>query len=241
MRFAVHRGMEYFSQADAVDFKAQNEQEPAHFLSSLIKDEKLDERVLEWAGFLALENKQWQIAENVFSVLLERRDKTLDFLGLAKSLRKQLRLEEAEECYLTALDKITEPCNLLFIVYKALGEIYLLKDDFSMAEEYYNKASTLNPSCLSLVFHRAMIHLKERNYEESERDFQTFIHSYPVSEKAWLGLALARKALGDAELALASLNRVLDINPENQKALQLKKQWCPSVSEIFSDSFCFSA
>ena len=239
MKFAVNKGMECFSQENTIDVKAQNEQGPVYFLSALIKDEKLDERVLEWAGFLALENKQWQIAENVFSELLERRDKTLDLLGLAKSLRKQLRLEEAEERYLTALDKITEPCNLLFIVYKALGEIYLLKDDFSMAEEYYNKASTLNPSCLSLVFHRAMMHLKEKDYKESERNFQTFIQSYPLSEKAWLGLALARKALGDTELALACLNRVLDINPENQRALQLKEQWCPSLLTIFSNSFHF--
>ena len=47
----------------------------------------------------------------------------------------------------------------------------------------------------------------------------------------WLGLALTKKALGDEELALACLKRSLDIDPQNPRALELKKQW------LFSDFF----
>ena len=230
-----------FNPTDPWELKSQPKQERIRFLSDLIKNKQANARILEWAGFLALENKQWLMAENIFSSLLERRNKAFDLVGLAKALRKQSRLDEAKECYLAALDKITEPCSLLFIVYKALGEICLLKSDFPMAEEYYNKASTLNPTCTSLIFHRAMMYLKEKNYIEAEKNFQIFIQSHFSSAKAWLGLALTRKALGDEELALACLDRSLDIHPQNPRALSLKKQWCPSLSEIFSNSLSFAA
>lgn len=216
-------------------------EEKLQFLSDLVKNSQADERILEWAGFVALENKQWSMAEDIFSSLLERRSKVLDLIGLAKALRKQSRLDESEECYLAALDKINEPCSLLFIVYKALGEIYLLNENFPMAEEYYNKASTLNPSCTGLIFHRAMMYLKEKNYVEAEKSFQTFVRSNLNSAKAWMGLALVRKALGDGELAMACLKRSLDIEPQNLKALNLKKQWSPSVFQMFSNSLDFSA
>lgn len=229
------------------ELESRSQLEQIRFLSDLTKDKQADERILEWAGFLALENKQWKMAESLFSSLLERRDKVLDLAGLGKALRKQSRLEEAEECYLAALDKITEPCSLLFIIYKALGEIYLLKNDFPMAEEYYNKASTLNPSCGSLVFHRAILQLKEKNYREAEKNFQIFIKSHLNHVRAWLGLALARKALGDEELALACLKRSLDFDPDNTRALTLKKKWqapffsSESLSQKLSNSLNFSA
>lgn len=227
--------------------KSKPQKERIHFLSNLIKNDKADVRILEWAGFVALENQKWEMAEGIFSSLMERRDKILDLAGLAKALHKQSRQDEAKECYLTALDKITEPCVLLFIIYKSLGEIYLLKDDFPMAEEYYNKASTLNPSCESLVFHRAMIQLKEKNYAEAEQNFQIFLQSHLNHAKAWMGLALVRKALGDEELALSCLKRCLDFNPSNIRALNLEQKWqspnvsAQSLTQELSNNLNFSA
>ena len=226
---------------DDLKLKSQTKEQRNRFLSDLIKDKKAHSHTLEWAGFLALENQQWFTAETVFSVLLERRDKPLDMLGLAKALQMQGRLKESKECYLSALDKIKEPCPLLFIIYKALGDIYLLKNDFHQAEEYYNKAGTLNPHCPNLVFHRAMMYLKETNYIEAEKCFQNFLSSYSQSAKAWLGLALTRKALKDEELALACLHRVLDIEPQNARALKLKRKWVPSLPQNLSSCLSFSA
>ncbi len=223
--------------------------ESARLLSSLISDSHANVRILEWAGFVALENKQWVIAENVFSSLLERRNKPLDLIGLAKALKKQSRLDEAEECYLAALERIAEPCALLFIAYKALGEMYLLKSNFPMAEEFCNKASTLNPSCQSLIFYRAILRLKEKNYIEAEKHFQKFVQTDLNSAKAWLGLALTRKALGDEDMALACLYRSLDIDPQYSRALELKKRWLfsnfsltpPSSKKWLLSSLSFSA
>ena len=209
-----------------------------HSLENLLKSIDFfskDERLLEWAGLLALENKEWPSAENIFILLLERREKVLDLIGLAKSLRMQMRFKEAEECYLESLNKIERPCSLLFIVYKALGEIYLLKNDFSQAEEFYNKASTINPKCKSLTFARAVLFLKEKNYKSAEKYFQDYLTSNIKSEKAWLGIAVTRKMLGDKELAWACLKKCLDLNPQNPQALKTAKKW--ETEALFKFSF----
>lgn len=234
--------MEQFSQSEHFfNLESQSPKDVIGFLSDLLKSKPEDVRILEWAGFLALENKQWSMAEDIFSSLLESRNKVSDLVGLAKALCKQSRLDEAKECYFASLERIQEPCSTLFIVYKALGDIAVLEKDFAMAEEYYNKASTWNSSCMKLVFHRAMLYLKEKNYRSAERHFQTFLNSHPHSAKAWMGLALTRKALGDEDLAVACLNRSLDFNPKDLKAVNLKRKWCPSLSEMLANSLNFSA
>ena len=230
-----------FNKIDYFKPEYQSKEEWDRFLSDLIKNKQANVRLLEEASLFALENRQWLLAENIFSSLLERRNRVLYLVGLGSAFCGQSRLDSAEEHYLSALDKITEPCFLLFIVYKSLGEIHLLKKNFRQAEEYYNKASTLNPHCQNLILHRAMMYLKEKNYKEAKEHFQTFIKSNLDSAKAWLGLALTRKALGDKLLALACLNRSLDFDPENFRALNLKKQWQPSLSEILSGSLNFLA
>ena len=222
-------------------FNADCRKETADFLLELTQSDRATPRLLEWAGFLALENQLWPIAENIFAALLERRDKTLDLLGLAQSLKMQSRLDEAEDCYLASLDKITQACSLLFVVYKALGEICLLKNNLYQAEEYYNKASALNPHCNSLIFYRAMVYFKEKSYQLAETHFKNYLLFNLKSTKAWLGLALARKALGDEELAWACLKKCLDIDPKNAQALKVKNQWLQFVFDSRLSSLRFSA
>ena len=209
------------------------------FLSDLISQPEADNRLLEWSGFLALENKEWSLAENIFSSLLERRNKALDLAGLAKALRMQLRFKESEECYLESLNQIREPSILLFTVYKSLGDIYLLKRDFLQAEEYYNKASTLKSDCPELLFSRAMMFLKEKNYQLAEQNFQNYLKFDLQAGRAWMGLAVARKALGEGELSLACLKKCLDIEPDNTQALKLKEKWeQPFLFTYSSLNFC---
>ena len=216
-------------------------EEISHLFAHLRQNSEANHRLLEWAGILALENKQWTGAENIFSFLLERRDKALDWMGLAKTLRHQNKLDEAKDCYQEAVSKITEPCSLLFIAYKSLGEIHFLKEDLFMAEEYFNKAGVLNPHSKELVFCRAMISLREKKYHSAEKLFQAFLKTHSKSIKAWIGLALARKATGDEELALACLDRSLDLDPQCQKALNLKNKWLSPLSQRLSGSLSFCA
>ena len=194
------------------------------------KTDSLDSR--ERAGFLALKQRHWPLAKSIFSSLLQETpvEKALDKrllyqMGLSRSLFQMGKLDSAKEIYLSVLDQIKEPCRILFIACKVLGKIFLLQNNFPMAEEYYNKAGTWNPHCMSLIFHRAMLYLREKNYAEAEKNFQAFAKVCPSFSKVWMGLALSRKALGDKELAMACLKRCLDLDPKNGKALKLLEKW----------------
>lgn len=213
----------------------------SQFLSSLVNEKCVDDRLLELGGRVALEEKQWVLGEEIFSCLLERRYKPEDLVGLAHCLVKQNRLNEGEECLLEALKFIPEPCPLLFCIYKNLGDVSLEKNNLPLAEEHYNKAHTIQPDSLSLRFHKGFLHLKQKDYKKAAGYFIRILKHHIDHEKSWLGLALSRKALGDEELAEASLLRCLDFNPSNTTALQLKKKWKESLLlKPSSISFHFS-
>ena len=223
------------------DQKNQLKKERTQFLSSLLNDGEASERLLEWGGRLALENENWNIAESLFASLLERRRNAEDLAGLGQALLQQNRLEEAEECLLDALNYIREPCPLLFIVQKNLGYICLLNQNLAMAEEYYNKAYTLNPQSSSLQFHRAYLHLKQGEYKSAENGFKNFLQNQPNNPKAWLGLALSRKALKKWRMAEACLLQCLDLDPQNKQALQLKDQWTKTNPRLTASDFAFAS
>ena len=215
-------------------------EERAAFLLNLLNDKRAGERLLEWGGRLALENKNWQIAERIFACLLERRRKAEDLTGLGQALFRQNQLKEAEECFLAALNCITAPCPLLFIVYKNLGHICLRSNNLETAEEYYNKAHTLDPRSPSLQFHKACLRLKTRDFKAAEAGFKKLLQKEPDNPNAWLGLALSRKALKKPVLALACLEQCLDLDPENKQAGQLKNQWIKTDTRFTGPEFVFS-
>ena len=221
--------------------KNQLKKERTQFLLSLLNDGEASERLLEWGGRLALENESWKIAERIFACLLERRRNAEDLAGLGQALLQQNRLKEAEECLSDALNYIMEPCPLLFIVQKNLGYICLLTQNLEMAEEYYNKAYTLNSHSPSLQFHRAYLHLKQEKYKAAENGFKNLLQKQPDNSKAWLGLALSRRALNEWELAEACLSHCLDRDPQNKQALQLKDQWTQIDIRLISSEFTFAS
>ena len=217
-----------------------NKKKQTVFLKRLVEDDQADERMIFWGGKIALENDNWTLAENLFSSLLERQLKPRYLVGLAQALFKQSRYKEAEDCLIEAVNKVLEPCHLLFVIYKNLGDLYLITRNFSMSEEFYNKAYTLSPQSLSLKFRRAISSLRQKQYSLAEKQFQEILANEPHSTKAWMGLALTRKALKESELAKACLYRCLDFDPRNQRALQLKEQWSVELSTPFTHQFTFS-
>lgn len=205
----------------------QSQENQAYLLNKILEDNQADDRMLEWGGCLALENSHWNIAEHIFSALLERRKHVRDLVYLAQALVNQNLLNESEECLLEALNHISEPCPLLFEVHKLLGHICLKNKNYPMAEEYYNKAYTFNPDSEFLLFHLGLLKIKEKKYKEAEHFFQMIVKDTPEFAKAWFGLAVVRHFLEDQDLAHASLSRCLDLDPSNQQAQKLREKWNP--------------
>ncbi|MBS1970032.1 MAG: tetratricopeptide repeat protein [Bdellovibrionales bacterium] len=133
--------------------------------------------------------------------------------------------EEAHGRYFEALSLLTEENEALFEIYKNIGNILVRQGDFEGAEEYYNKAYTLNPGCDTLLVNFGTLEVQRQDYDKSLYCFRQAVKANPKNDKAWVGLAMVHAQFGDHALAWANLETAVDINPSNRTAVLLLASW----------------
>lgn len=133
--------------------------------------------------------------------------------------------EKALSMYQYALTDIEQEGKELLHVLKNMGNIYVRLSDFDAAEEYYNKAYTLDPDSDVLLVNFGTLELQRQNYGLAIDRFRRAVEMNRENDKAWVGLALVHRSFGDFELSEANLERALDINPYNVTGLRLYADW----------------
>jgi tetratricopeptide (TPR) repeat protein/ubiquitin len=81
---------------------------------------------------------------------------------------------------------------------KSLGNAAMGKKDYPRAIDLYTKALAINPGAAVYLSNRAAAHLKLKNYAAACADAEAAVAADPKYAKAWVRLAVARLALGDA-------------------------------------------
>lgn len=133
--------------------------------------------------------------------------------------------EMASGKYFEALSMLTEENAALFDVYKNLGNILVRQGDFEGAEDYYNKAYTLNPQSDTLLVNFGTLEVQRQDFDKSLYCFRQAVEINRSNDKAWVGLAMVHSQFGDHELAWANLETALDINSSNRTAVHLLANW----------------
>jgi tetratricopeptide (TPR) repeat protein len=132
---------------------------------------------------------------------------------------------KAREIYLEALSLMTDESAELFELFKNLGNICMREGDFDSAEEYYNKAFTLQPSSDALHINLGTLALQQQALELALSRFRLALEINARNDKAWVGLALVHNEMGDHVLSKANLENAIDINPRNRTAVHLAASW----------------
>ncbi|MGZ3772835.1 MAG: tetratricopeptide repeat protein [Pseudobdellovibrionaceae bacterium] len=145
--------------------------------------------------------------------------------GYATCLYKLGRDQEALDKYYEALAVLTEENENLFELYKNMGNIFVRRGDFDAAEEYYNKAYTMNPSSDVLLVNFGTLEVQRSDFDKSLYCFRKAIEINPENDKAWVGLAMVHNQFTDTELAWANIETALDINKKNRTAVHLAANW----------------
>lgn len=145
--------------------------------------------------------------------------------GFATSLYKMGRDQEALDKYYEALSVLTEENENLFELYKNMGNIFVRQGDFDGAEEYYNKAYTVNTQSDVLLVNFGTLEVQRNDFDKSLYCFRKAVEINPENDKAWVGLAMVHNQFGDVDLAWANLESALDINPKNRTAVHLAANW----------------
>jgi tetratricopeptide (TPR) repeat protein len=145
--------------------------------------------------------------------------------GYGNALYKVGQDQEALEKYFEALANLTQEHSDLFELYKNMGNIFVRKGDFEAAEEYYNKAYTINNNSDVLLINFGTLEVQRNDFEKALYCFRKAVEINPESDKAWVGLAMVHSQLSDTELAWANLDTALEINPKNRTAVHLAANW----------------
>jgi tetratricopeptide (TPR) repeat protein len=143
----------------------------------------------------------------------------------ATVLYKAGKDQEALDKYFEALAVLTEENIHLFELYKNMGNIFVRQGDFDGAEEYYNKAYTLNSQSDVLLVNFGTLEVQRNDFDKSLYCFRKAVEINPENDKAWVGLAMVHNQVGDSDLAWANIETALDINPQNRTAVHLAANW----------------
>jgi tetratricopeptide (TPR) repeat protein len=87
--------------------------------------------------------------------------------------------QKALPCYQNAI-KLN---SRYYLAYRGLGNYYLKKKDYSLAEEYYSKAITINPSRFGPIYkNRAIARMQLGNNKGAKEDLLKYLEQVPAAD-----------------------------------------------------------
>ncbi|HMN69472.1 MAG TPA: tetratricopeptide repeat protein [Bdellovibrionales bacterium] len=130
-------------------------------------------------------------------------------------------LHHLQQAALIAPDDVAE----LFEVFKTLGNIFVRRGEFELAEDSYHKAHRLNGGSDVLRVNLGTLCIQRQQWDEALDHFRGALEINIANDKAWVGLALGHRVKGDFELAWGNIEAALEYNPLNETALGLALEW----------------
>jgi tetratricopeptide (TPR) repeat protein len=95
---------------------------------------------------------------------------------LLAGIYNELNLEEALVCY----EKTIKLNPKYYLAYRGLGNYYLKKKDYSLAESYYTKAIDINPFRFGPIYkNRALVRLQVNNNSGAKQDLIKYLEQIP--------------------------------------------------------------
>lgn len=136
------------------------------------------------------------------------------------------------------LSQLVSDETLLFETYKNIGCVYLKEKEFDLAEEYFHKAYSIQPSDDSLLVNLGILEYLKKDVSKSLSYLREAINNNQNNDKAWVGLAMAHLEFGDKDLSWSNLVKSIDVEPMNRTALILLTDLAESDSQL---EYCQSA
>jgi len=171
----------------------------------------------------ACNEKQYEQAVILFEEALA--GKPAEKSGIAPSYARALRgrsagllesdPEQAEPLLIKAVE--LDPGNVYGHFY--LGKLYTSMKDYPRAIKAYGKALELDPGFSDGFFNLGFVCTVTRNYARAEEMFRKVTRLKPAYlDEAYFNLAVVQNLQDKAEESVRSLERAMEINPDNERA-----------------------
>ncbi len=203
-----------------------------NLLGRVLDVDPYEREAIRWMGFCFTKMGKLDEALTCYLALCEIQPDMVTLSLVAESHYLMNHDVQAKEYYLRALEVIEDAHPILFDIYKNLGNLVLREGDFAQAEEYYNRAHTIDPNSDTLRVNYGTLEIQRESYVEALKHFREALQINPKNDKAWVGLALIHHQLGDGDLAIANLERALDFNSFNVTALKLFAEWATTGERV---------
>jgi CelD/BcsL family acetyltransferase involved in cellulose biosynthesis len=111
------------------------------------------------------------------------------------------------------------------------------RNEPAQAEAAYRAILEMAPDDAFVLYRLGRMLAKRENFQGASEWLQRSVEQEPEGDNAWLWLARARAALGEAKAAIAAYMRVLDLQPGNEDArkeiVRLRMQGMPDLQRSF--------
>lgn len=101
--------------------------------------------------------------------------------------------------------------------YELLGEIYRIWNQSDVSENYYFKATSLNPRAVQSWLGRGKLALQRGEYQVAILSFETYLRTKRDEISVWQLLAQSYKEIENYLSAIDAYNTAIEIEPTNQE------------------------
>ncbi|MGI9251172.1 MAG: tetratricopeptide repeat protein [Pseudohongiellaceae bacterium] len=173
---------------------------------------------------LELERPQEAVEVSLRDALELEPDNVFAQQGLARALYRQERHQEALTLLQQIIRSMPEPT---VAVYLSAGEVATAMGRTTLAAQYFQQATALEPSDATSLVQQAAAHYQAGRYEQALEFYQRGIALQPNNAQAHSNMGSALGQLGRIEEAITSFERALELNPQLESArtnLELARQ-----------------
>lgn len=172
-------------------------------------------------------------ATKTLKVILDKNDRVDYALAQMNLLMSLNRHNEALDIGLSLQAKVLNP-NESKQLFHNLIDIYIVFNDFEGLQEIVNQNSlSLNLDEMGL-FAQGLLHIQADRSNEAIECLRQAVEINPRLDRAWVSLAIMHNKMGDMELALANIEKALDINHQNPVAVKCYAIWKEQLGEYKS-------
>ena len=184
--------------------------------------EEKDPKALYLKGDKLYNQGEYKKALTVFKEFIEKQPELYETrVNIGNCFIKLKQYDKAMEEFKFVLEKLEEGKNDLegnktaSSLYASLGELYMDKNDFEKAKEYFEKSINIDPSNHALSYNVAEILFNSNKIDEAIYYYKLAAKIKPDWPKSYLKLGYCYLNKGQMETAIDYLNKYVELSPED--------------------------
>jgi tetratricopeptide (TPR) repeat protein len=174
--------------------------------------------------------RDFSAASRTLSVLIQKTNSSSYHLLKMNTMLSENRHNEALDIGL-----FLQTQNLSRIEQKTLFhnliDIYIVFNDFEGVQETLDTYSQAFSSEAMFKFAQGLLYIQKDQAHEAIQCLRQSVLANPLLDRAWVSLAIMHNKMGDTELALANVEKAIDINDQNPVAIKCYAIWKEQLGE----------